>query len=54
MIPVFNEAGIDLWCGQLINDIDMLVHKYKDGVPYPEVDPDASEEEMDHAAREFV
>lgn len=28
-VPTFIEMGVDLWCGQNINDFDMLMEKYK-------------------------
>lgn len=59
LVPNMIEAGIDLWCGQGVNDFDMLAHKYKDsnivfGIPCPTLPDDASEEECTKAAIDIL
>lgn len=59
LVPAMIEAGVDLWCGQDINDFDMLAEKYKDapigfGIPVPGISFDSDEETIKKAAKEFV
>ncbi|QSX07657.1 hypothetical protein J0B03_07390 [Alkalibacter rhizosphaerae] len=60
LMPVFIEAGVDMWCGQCeINDQDMLAQKYKDapiivGVGNPNVPIDATVEEVKKIAYDWV
>lgn len=59
LMPVMIDSGVDLWCGQPMNDYDKLAHMYKDtciviGVPGPVLPPDATLEETREAAKEFV
>lgn len=59
LVPIYLEMGVDLWCPQTMNDIDMLLETYKDepiafGVPEPVLAPDASEDEIKAAAKEWV
>ncbi|KPU44408.1 uroporphyrinogen decarboxylase (URO-D) [Oxobacter pfennigii] len=58
-VPVFIEAGVDLWCGQPMNDYYMLAKKYKDstivfGVPAPAISEGTSEEEIRQIAKDWV
>ena len=58
LVPAMIEAGVDLWCGQPMNDFDMLTEKYADsclafGVLTPVLPEDAAEEELRAAARAF-
>ncbi len=55
LVPVYMEAGVDLWTPQLMNDLDGILKvcqgsKLHLGMPCP-VGPDASEEEARQAAR---
>ena len=60
LVPVFIETGADIWNGQKnLNDMGAYAKRYKDsnlifGIAAPEVGPDASEEEMRAAARDWV
>lgn len=59
LVPAYIEAGVDLWCGQAINDVDMLIEKHKDsrlifGVPDPVIPPEASEAELRALAMAWV
>ena len=50
LVPAYIAAGVDLWCPQPINDIDMLAEKYKDqpiwfGQQFSGIPADTSEEE---------
>lgn len=57
-VPVMIDAGCDMWEGQPINDKAALVEKYGDKliieVEAPQLGPDATREEMEAAADEFV
>lgn len=58
LVPAMIEAGVDTWTGQPMNDKDMLYEKYGDklvlGVSPAAVSPDASDEEIFAAAKDFV
>ena len=60
LVPAMIEAGVDLWCGQEMNDYQMLTTKYKDsslvfGIIAPFAIPQGrTEEEVRQLAREFV
>lgn len=59
LVPAYIEMGVDLWCPQIMNDIDTMLETYKDepivfGIPEPQIAPDASEEEIREAARLWV
>lgn len=59
LVPNMIEAGVDLWCGQGVNDFEMLAHKYKDeqivfGIPCPVFAADATDEEIENAAKEIL
>ncbi len=59
MVPLMIEAGVDLWCGQDINDFHKLAHQYKDapiifGIPFPTFEPGTPKEEIDRAAAALV
>lgn len=59
LVPAYIAAGVDLWCPQGINDIDMLAERYKDqpiafGQQKPvEIPQDAQEDEIEQIAREW-
>ena len=58
LVPAMIAAGVDLWSGQPINDKEMLYEKYgKDimlGIEVPELPADASDEDIEAAAKAFV
>ena len=59
MVPNMIEAGVDLWCGQGVNDFYKLAHQYKDqpivfGIPCPAFSADATQEEIEEAAEKIV
>lgn len=58
LVPAMIEAGVDMWSGQPMNDKAMLYEKYgKDiilGVDVPELPEDASDDEIEAAAKAFV
>lgn len=59
LVPNMIEAGVDLWCGQGINDFHKLAHTYKDsgivfGIPCPQFAPDADVEVKKAAAAEIL
>lgn len=58
VVPAMIAAGVDIWWGQTMNDKDMLYEKYGDklmlGMDAPMLPEDASQEEIDAAAKEFV
>ena len=59
LVPAMIEAGVDVWCGQPLNDYAMLSEQYPDsclsfGLYLPAVAEDAGEEEIGRIAREFV
>jgi hypothetical protein len=59
LVPLFIEAGADLWCGQNINDYDRLAHQYKDscltfGIQVPGFDEAMTREQIREHARRFV
>lgn len=58
-VPMFVEMGVDLWCGQNINDFDMLLERHKNdpiafGVGCPVIAPDTPEEEIRTLAKQWV
>lgn len=59
IVPVFVECGVDFWCGQNINDFDMLIERHKDdpivfGLKNPPLPKDASDEELRELAYQWV
>ncbi len=60
LVPAYIAAGVDLWCPQAINDLEMLSQKYKDqpivfGQQKPVFIPeDASEKEIEDIAKEWL
>ena len=48
--PAMIEAGVDMWCGQTINDKELLYREYGDaiklGVTPPPLPPNASGQQM--------
>ena len=58
LVPAMIDAHVDMWCGQPMNNKEMLVEEYGDkillGVEVPEIAPDASESEIDETAHAFV
>ncbi|MBR6801009.1 MAG: hypothetical protein IKM61_04590 [Eubacteriaceae bacterium] len=59
LVPAMIEAGVDIWCGQPMNDYEKLSEKYPDtclafGVYLPEVPVDATEEDIQQMAKEYV
>ncbi|MDO4515137.1 MAG: methyltransferase, partial [Lachnospiraceae bacterium] len=58
LVPAMIEAGVDIWCGQPMNNKKMLYEKYgKDiilGVELPPVSEDADDETIEAAAKAFV
>lgn len=58
LVPAMIAAGVDIWNGQPMNDKEMLYEKYgKDimlGVDAPAVAEDATDEEIEAAAKAFV
>lgn len=58
LVPAYIEAGVDLWCPQVINDVKMLGETYKEqpitfGMTAIEMAPDATEEEQAAAAEKW-
>jgi len=58
LAPIYMEAGVQAWVPQPMNDIDMLYEEYgKDlmlGVMPPQVEPEASEEELYASLEGFI
>lgn len=59
LVPNMIEAGVDLWCGQEVNDFEKLAHQYKDapivfGVPCPVLPEGATEEDAHQVAKDFL
>ena len=59
LVPCYIEAGVDLWTPQEINDVYALMEQYKDQpigfcLWDDPIDENASEEEIDRLAKEFV
>lgn len=59
LVPNMIEAGVDLWCGQGVNDFHKLAHQYKDqpivfGIPCPAFGPEATREEIYAAAEKII
>lgn len=58
LVPAMIEGGVDIWSGQPMNDKEMLYEKYgKDimlGIDVPALPEDASDEEIEEAAKAFV
>lgn len=50
LVPAMIEAGVDMWCGQTINDKELLYREYGDaiklGVTPPPLPPNASGQQM--------
>lgn len=58
LVPAYIEAGVDMWCGQPINDMAMLAKKYKDqpfvfGMPDPAIPEGASDAEVEGLAEQW-
>lgn len=58
LVPAMIEAGVDLWCGQEMNDFDMLSEKYRDtcisfGIALPQQSEDVPEETLREMAEKF-
>ncbi len=58
VVPAMISAGVDIWMPQPMNDADKLVRQYGEhiafGVTPPPVAEDATDEEVEDAARAFV
>ena len=58
LVPAMIYAGVDIWQPQIMNDAEMLREKYGDKIMVsiipPALGPDATDEEVDAAAKEFV
>lgn len=59
LVPCMIEAGVDMWDGQDINDLDMLAETYKDApiifmAASPQIPENASENDLDEIAKTFV
>jgi hypothetical protein len=58
LVPVFVEAGIDIWYGQYVNDFDSLIQQYGDkfifGVVPEALPADVSDEQADESGRKFA
>ena len=59
LVPAMIEAGVDFWCGQAMNDFEMLTDLYPDscltfGVTIPSPPEGGSEEEIMKVAEAFV
>ncbi len=58
LVPAMIEYGADSWGGQPMNDRKMLVAKYGDrfvfGVPGPEISPEATDEQIEALADQFM
>ncbi len=58
LVPAMIEQGVDMWCPQTMNDVKMLNEKYGDrlmfGATPPVLEPDASDAEIEAAAKAFV
>jgi len=58
LVPAMIAAGVDIWQPQIMNDLEMLRNEYGDkimiSIAPPELPADATDEEVDAAAKEFV
>ena len=58
LVPAMIYAGVDMWQPQAMNDVEMLREKYGDKIMFsitpPAVPRDASDEDVDAAAKAFV
>jgi hypothetical protein len=58
LAPIYIEAGVQSWIPQPMNDHKMLYDKYGDklflGIAPPDIDPEASEEELYAGLKEFI
>jgi hypothetical protein len=58
LVPAMIECGIDVWAGQELNDVDMLIDKYGDklifGLSPSAVQMDASDDAAIRSGRDFV
>ncbi|MFC1493654.1 methyltransferase [Thermodesulfobacteriota bacterium] len=58
LAPIYIEAGVQSWTPQPMNDQKMLYNKYGDklflGIAPPDIDPDASEEDLYAGLEEFI
>ena len=58
LVPAMIYAGVDMWQPQAMNDVEMLRNKYGDKIMFsitpPSVPRDASDEDVDAAAKAFV
>jgi len=58
LVPAMIEAGVDLWCGQTMNDFEKLSAMYPDsclsfGVTLPPLDESATEDEVAALAKQY-
>ena len=57
-MPAYIEAHVDIWCGQTMNDKDMLYKQYGDqillGMDLPAFPEGTSKEEIDAFAEDFA
>jgi len=59
LVPNMIEAGVDLWCGQAVNDFDKLAHQYRDapivfGIPCPTFAPGTDKETIWKTAADLL
>ena len=58
LAPIYIEAGVQSWTPQPMNDHKMLYDKYGDklllGITPPDIDPEASEEELYAGLEDFI
>ena len=58
LAPIYIEAGVQSWTPQAMNDQKMLYDKYGDklflGIAPPDIDPEASEEDLYAGLDEFI
>ncbi|QBE99617.1 hypothetical protein PMF13cell1_05196 [Blautia producta] len=58
LVPVMIECGVDIWCGQPMNDFDILYEKYGTkialGIYFEPPTPLASQEEVISVCQQFI
>ena len=58
LVPAMIEAGVDMWCGQALNDKELLYREYGDaiklGVAPPPAPPNATEQQMRDIVGHFL
>ena len=58
LVPIYIEAGVQSWNPQTMNDHKMLYDNYGDklllGIAPPDIDPEASEEELYTGLKDFI